>query len=144
MLPLSAALCCHLVCKISSTPKACGVAVAVRSGRCPVRAQESKVRFADDLTGIRLSLPIEDKAKGHRRLSSRRTFCVIAGDVLRLELASPPYTAVTLCRPLRRAERDKVAHPFTTDAAPSTLFLPCLKDSVPGAAPPYCPTPLST
>src|SRR5260370_12457306 len=48
MLRLSATLCCHLMCKVSSTPKACGAAVAVRSGRCPVRAQESKVRFADD------------------------------------------------------------------------------------------------
>jgi hypothetical protein len=47
MLPPSATLCCHLVCKVSSTPKACGAAVAVRSGRCRVRAQESKVRFAD-------------------------------------------------------------------------------------------------
>jgi hypothetical protein len=47
MLPPSATECCHVVCKVSSTPKACGAAVAVRSGRCPVRTQESKVRFAD-------------------------------------------------------------------------------------------------
>jgi hypothetical protein len=32
------------VCKVSSTPQARGDAVAVRSGRCPVRAQGSKVR----------------------------------------------------------------------------------------------------
>jgi hypothetical protein len=45
---------CHRVqrnaateCKVSSTPKACRAAVAVRSGRCPIRAQGSKVRFAD-------------------------------------------------------------------------------------------------
>ena len=30
------------------TPKACGAAVAVRSGRYPVRTHESKVRFADN------------------------------------------------------------------------------------------------
>jgi hypothetical protein len=69
---------------------------------------------------------------------------VIAGDVLSLELASPPYTAVTLCRPLRRVERDKVAEPFTTDAVPNTLFLPCLKVTVPVAAPPYCPVTVAT
>ena len=46
MLPPSATLCCQL-CKVSSTPKACRAAVAVRPGRCPVRTQESKVRFAD-------------------------------------------------------------------------------------------------
>ena len=66
ILPLSAELCRHLVqwnaatecnvmlllvCKVSSTPKACGAAVAVRLGRCPVRAQESKVRFADKPLG---------------------------------------------------------------------------------------------
>ena len=61
-----------------------------------------------------------------------------------MELASPPYTAVTLCRPLRRVERDKVAEPFTTDAVPSTLFLPCLKVTVPVAAPPYCPVTVAT
>ena len=44
---LNATLRCQLVCKVSSTPEACGAAVAVRSGRCPVRAQGSKVRFAD-------------------------------------------------------------------------------------------------
>ena len=32
------------VCKVSSTPQARGAAVGVRSGRCPVRAQGSKVR----------------------------------------------------------------------------------------------------
>ena len=37
------------VCKVSSTPEACGAAVAVRSRRCPVWfvLQGSKVRFAD-------------------------------------------------------------------------------------------------
>jgi hypothetical protein len=47
MLPPSATLCCQL-CKVSSTPKACRAAVAVGPGRCPVQAQESKVRFADN------------------------------------------------------------------------------------------------
>ena len=45
-------ICCHVVCKISSTPEACGAAVAVGLGQCPVRAQGSKVRVADDTTGI--------------------------------------------------------------------------------------------
>ena len=52
-------LCCHpvqgmrpptdhqRVCKISSTPKACGGAASVRSGRCRSQAQERKVRLAD-------------------------------------------------------------------------------------------------
>src|SRR6266702_3922326 len=57
---------------------------------------------------IYLLFGFKDEAT-RRRLSSPRTFCVIAGDVLPLELASPPYTAVTLCRPLRRVERDRVA-----------------------------------
>ncbi len=74
--------------------------------------------MADDLTGIRLSLPIKYEAKRHRRLSSRRTFCVIAGDVLPLELASPPYTAVTLCRPLRRVERWRIHSLRTPCPAP--------------------------
>ncbi len=34
--------------KLSSTTGACGAAAAVRRGRCPARAQGSKVRFADD------------------------------------------------------------------------------------------------
>jgi hypothetical protein len=64
MRPPSAKLCCHPVQrnaatfgdhqgvrKVSSTPEACGAAVPVRSGRCPIRAQGSKVRFADD-TGV--------------------------------------------------------------------------------------------
>ena len=60
ILPPSAKLCCdpvqgnaatfgdhQRVCKVSTTPEACGAAVAVGLGRCPVRAQGSKVRFAD-------------------------------------------------------------------------------------------------
>ena len=47
MLAPRAMECCHLVCRVSSTPEACGAAVAVRSGRSRVRAQGSKVRLAD-------------------------------------------------------------------------------------------------
>jgi hypothetical protein len=36
-----------LICRI--VVMACGAAVVVRSRRCPVRAQESKVRLVDDL-----------------------------------------------------------------------------------------------
>jgi hypothetical protein len=43
----AATFCDHQrVCTISSTPKACGGAAAVRSGRGPSQAPESKVRFA--------------------------------------------------------------------------------------------------
>jgi hypothetical protein len=58
------------VCKVSSTPEARGAAVAVRSGRCPVRAQGSKVRVADD--------PLRTKKKRRNvsmsafRMSARR------------------------------------------------------------------------
>jgi hypothetical protein len=39
--------------------EACGAAVAVRSGRCPVRAQGSKVRFADDPPATRPRLSVQ-------------------------------------------------------------------------------------
>jgi hypothetical protein len=42
------------VCKVSSTPEACGAAVAIELGRCPVRAQGSKVRFADHPVALRM------------------------------------------------------------------------------------------
>src|SRR5260370_39243912 len=42
------------------------------------------------------------------------------------------------------AQGREVADPFTTDAVPSTLFLPCLKVTVPGTAPPYCPVTMAT
>jgi hypothetical protein len=72
------------------------------------------------------------------------TFCVIAGDVLPFELVSPPYSAVTVWRPMPRVERGKVADPFTNDAVPSTVFAPCLKVTVPVALPPYCPVTVAT
>jgi hypothetical protein len=80
MLPLNATLCCHLVCEVSSTPEACGAAVAVGLGRCPVRARGSKVRFADQPPRTRsaaaastrlkasLATPKWDKAFGYRHV----------------------------------------------------------------------------
>jgi hypothetical protein len=72
------------------------------------------------------------------------TFCVIAGDVLPFELASPPYSAVTVWGPVPRVERSKVADPLIKDAVPSTVFAPCLKVTVPVAAPLYCPVTVAT
>jgi hypothetical protein len=102
MRPPSAELCCHpvqrnaatfgdhqRVCKVSTTPEGCGASVAVGLGRCPVRAQGSKVRFADkpdtELMG--------DAASCHSSISNR-WFGKIP---TRMRPSSVAQSSLTLC-----------------------------------------------
>src|SRR5260370_25166753 len=70
MLPSSGTECCHLRrspkgVQVSSTPEAC-----VGLGRCPVRAQGSKVRFADKLEVTDNFLTIDRPRADASRMSS--------------------------------------------------------------------------
>ena len=64
------------------------------------------------------------------------TLCVIAADVLPVEVASPPYTARIVCEPTPEVENTNVADPLTNDAVPSTVLAPFLNVTVPVAVPP--------
>src|SRR5271170_208674 len=87
------------VCKVSSTPEACGAAVPVRSGRYPVRVRGSKVRFADN-SGASPSLNIGafsvrvHKSQIEHVISQRNSLSYLGGNHVTWKA-----TAVLFCNP---------------------------------------------
>jgi hypothetical protein len=75
MRPLSETLCDHFgdhqrLCRVSSTPEACGAAVAVCSGRCPVRLRGSKCGLPTNRPELSDLLRIETMGENPRLSTS--------------------------------------------------------------------------